>query len=593
MSQAPSVTLALLPFEVLSEEPADTRLATGFGHDLITEFARFPSLGVIAADSVSAAAGEGLDDAALAERLGTRFLMKGSFRRWENELRINVHLLEAPGGRHVWAGRYDGADLPAVHDDIAAKIVNALANQMDRSLLQSARRRHLTTLEAYECWLRGMECLQRGTSDSDEDGREFFRRAMELDPHYARAHVGVSLSHFNEWSCQTWGKWEEKENLAYDAAIQAEALDPDDAVTQLILGRIEQYRRQFDRADHRFERALSLAPNDAHILIQLCGSLTYQGKAALGWELGQRALELNPICPGWYFNYAAIPLVAMKRYEECLEYAIKAPPRQVVDAPAFMAVAAAYLGRTEDARKFLSEYQEDFTNRICCGRDPGPDEMLRWTLHVNPFRHEEDSRHLAEGLRKAGLEGSINRPTAKEPMPWPIANIFRKEGKIWTLSYEHQVVPLPDMRGLHDLARLLARPGEELASSELAAVGLQASGMEMADSQALKAYRERLREIEEEIETASTGGDDTRATALEEERETILKEVKRVTGLGGKTRKTGDAGERARSAVTWRIRHGIRKISEVHPALGSHLANSVRTGAFCSYSPEKLTSWQL
>jgi tetratricopeptide (TPR) repeat protein len=137
---------------------------------------------------------------------------------------------------------------------------------------------------------------------------------------------GLSLSYFNEWSCQIWDCFEEREQLAYDHAIRAEALDPNDAVVQLILARIEQYRRQFDRACIRLDRAHQLAPNHAGILIQLASCYTMDGNASLGWELAHRALELNPLAPAWVYCYAAIPLFVLRRYREMLEISAKAPP---------------------------------------------------------------------------------------------------------------------------------------------------------------------------------------------------------------------------------------------------------------------------
>jgi TolB-like protein len=586
-----SATLALLPFEVLSGTEEDARLARGFLHDLLSELSRFPSLGVIASDSVRAALGEGAEGATLAGRLGARYFLKGSLRRWPKQLRINAQLVEAETGHHVWAGRYEGADLPSVNDEIAAKVANALAAQVDQSLLAGARRRPPASLQAYECWLRGMECLQRGTRESDEEGRRFFEQALESDPHYARALGGLSLSYFNEWSCQAWEQFEEREKLAYEHAVRAEALDPHDAVVQLILARIEQYRRQFDRAAPRLDRARRLAPNDANILVQLGSCLAMDGDATLGWDLARQALELNPLPPGWVYCYAALPLFVLRRYRESLALSAQAPPQLVVDVPAYEAAASAYLGDQEGATRFLGEFREDFRRRIACGREPVSGELLRWVLHVNPYRREEDVAHLEEGLRKAGLEGSPRHvaPTVN----WPVANAFRQEGALWTLAYNHQVVQMPGLRGFQDLARLLAQPGVEIHAAELAGQTVRSEGMDLLDDQARRAYRARLVELEDEIGAASQAGDVGRVERLEEERERLITELGRASGLGARARKAGGSDERARTAVTWRIRNAIKRIETAHPALARHLIHSIQTGAFCRYQPERPTTWSI
>jgi hypothetical protein len=111
------------------------------------------------------------------------------------------------------------------------------------------------------------------------------------------------------------------------------------------------------------------------------------------------------------------------------------------------------------------------------------------------------------------------------------------------------------------------------------------------DEQAKRAYRHRLREIEAELAEAESANDNGRAGRISEERERLLDEMRKATGLGGRDRKMGDSAERARTAVTWRIRHAIKKLEPAHPALARHLALSIQTGVFCSYTPEKEMQW--
>ncbi|MFN0128216.1 MAG: hypothetical protein ACKV19_16190 [Verrucomicrobiales bacterium] len=585
----PPVTLLVPPFEILSEEEAWAGVARGFVLDLIVELARFPQVAVIAVESAESARRyvETRDDE------GQFCRLSGSFRRWGDGVRINLRLEDVRDGRHLWAGRYDGGPLHELHDEITARVVNALTAGVDQTLLIRARRRPPETLEAYECWLRGMDFLQRGCPDADSEARAWFDQALRIDPHFAQAQAGISLSHFNEWSCQAWGKWEEKEAAAYEAALRAEAMDPHNARVQIVLSRIEQYRREFDRAGPRLERALALAPNDAAVLIQLGLGVTLQGDAERGAELSRRALDLNPLGPPWWHAFAAVAHFALGRFENCLAHGAKSPPNVIVDTPAFLAAASAHLGRDEDAARHLRAFRDDFARRIAGGRSCSEDELLRWLLHVNPFRDPAHTRLLANGVTRAGLAGSWERPVLREPVPWTIANTFRMEGAAWTLVYEHQAVTLPDLRGLHDLALLLSRPGEALSSAELAGAKVHAIGLERADPAALRAYRERLREIEADFVEAEERADAAGAARLEEEKAALLGELSRVAGLGGRLRQTGGVADRARGAVTWRIRHAIRKIAEVHPALGRHLGNAVRTGSACGYFPEKPVSWHL
>ncbi len=588
---ATSITLALLPLENLTGAPEDTLLARGFAHDLIAELAQFPALGVIAADSAWAESREPDGGAGAAPAPQADYLLKGSVRRWGDTLRLNIQLLEASHGHHLWAGRYDSGNLLEIHDDIVAKVANALALQMDRSLLRTARRGRETPHEAYTCWLRGMECLQRGSADADLEGRRHFERALEFNPGDARALGGLSLSYFNDWSCQAWERWGDNEERAHAYAVQAEAQNPDDALVQLVLARLEQYRRHFERAGPRLHRAHALAPNDAHVLIHLALGFTLQGEAAAGWEFARRAIELNPLCPVWYYCLAMQPLFSLRRYEEALAMAAKAPPELIVDTPAYEAAAHACLGRKAEAAQCLEEFRADFKRRIAGQRESTPDELLRWILHVNPYRRPEDTAHLVEGLRRAGLEEV--RSATPAPLPWPISNVFRRDGMLWTLAFERQVIQMPGLRGLEDIARLLACPGEEVPSFALAGTPVQAGGLEILDDQARQAYRNRLRELEADIDEANAAANVARCETLEAERDRLVQELQRGLGLGGRRRTTGDPAERARMAVTWRIRHAIRKIEALHPALARHLTHSIRTGVYCRYQPERETTWSV
>ncbi len=592
MSNRP-LSIAILPFENLSGSPDDARLAGGFVQDLIAELARFPSIGVIAAESAFAAESSGLDDAGVGRRLGVEYLLKGSVRRAARALRLDAQLVQLADGRHLWAERYDVSreDLFAVQDEIAAKVANALTARIDHTVLLSTRRRQLTNLAAYECWLRGMECLQRGTIESDDEARTFFEQALAVDPQYARAQAGLSLSHFNEWSCSAWDCWETKEKLAYEHAQRAAALDPDDPVVQAILGKIEQYRRHHGPAETHYRRALHLAPNDAFVLIQLTVGFALLGEPALAAELGERALALHPLCPSWYFYYASIPHFVQRDYARSLELGVKTPTI-VTDGPAYLAAACAYLGDEARARIHLTEFRQVFTERIAGGRTPEPDEPMRWLLHVNPFRRQEDLEHLAEGVRLAGLESAPAARVVGAPIAWPVGNVFRQEGALWTVCFEHEVAHVAEVRGFHDLAQLLARPAEEVHCLALAGQSAETGrGTEVLDEPARRAYRARLRELEAELAEAEAANDPGRAERIGEEKDRLLEEMRKATGLGGRDRKMADAGERARSAVAWRIRAAIKKLERAHPALARHLGNSVKTGVFCSYTPEKETCW--
>ena len=186
-------------------------------------------------------------------------------------------------------------------------------------------------------------------------------------------------------------------------------------------------------------------------------------------------------------------------------------------------------------------------------------------------------------------------------MAHPGQGVFRRAGTSWTLSYAGQTVRLPDAKGLRDLAILLSRPGQPVPATELLALcgggqltraGLGLGADAMLDERAKREYRHRLGELEEEIADAQDMGDAERADRARAEREAIAHELAAALGLAGRDRGLGDTRERARKAVTARLRDSLARITQAHPRLGRHLQASITTGTACTYQPAEPITWQ-
>jgi TolB-like protein/tetratricopeptide (TPR) repeat protein len=586
--------LAVLSFENPSGDPEQDYFARGFVEDVVTELSRFPTLEVIHPHTSFALTGSRLPDA-----LPVGYLLQGSVRRLGDTVRIAVQLVGADSGRQIWADRFDAPAerLFAVQDQIVARVASTLAIQIDGARLHRARRKPLASLEVYDCWLRGLDCLRRGTAEDDERARQFFERALTLDPHWARGHAGISLSHFNEWSCQAWELWDEKERLAFDHAQRAVDLDDRDALIQIVLGRILLYRRQFEEAARHVDRATDLNPNDADVLAHAALCRAYLGDAQSAIGLAAKAVRLNPYHPDWYLYCAALPLFLQQRYAEVVAQVSKAP-QAMVDLPAYLAASHALMGEPARAAACLETFLSDFVEKIAFGRPAEPGEPLRWLLHVNPFRRLEDADLLIRGLRLAGLPADPDeRAVRAVPQPRNDASlhaVFRREGGLWTLAFDGAVVQLTEAKGFHDLAELLARPEARIHCLELAGRSTEPRGDDpVLDARARQELGARARELEEEIDEADRLNDRGRAERAREELDHIVTALADALGLGGRSRRLGSAAERARSAVTWRLRNAIRKIATAHPGLGRHLDNTIRTGTYCAYTPDKPVDWVL
>jgi predicted ATPase len=171
--------------------------------------------------------------------------------------------------------------------------------------------------------------------------------------------------------------------------------------------------------------------------------------------------------------------------------------------------------------------------------------------------------------------------------------VLRREGDVWTLSRGGRHVRLRDSKGLQYLATLIASPGRDVHVLELAGGSVDEPASELLDDTARTAYRRRLAELEEDLEEAERFADPERVARLQDERDALYEELSSAIGLGGRPRLSASSAERARKAVTNRLRDTLVRVEQEDPELGAHLRASVRMGSVCAYRPEPRSPWSL
>jgi tetratricopeptide (TPR) repeat protein len=200
------------------------------------------------------------------------------------------------------------------------------------------------------------------------------------------------------------------------------------------------------------------------------------------------------------------------------------------------------------------------------------------------------------------LNGVAPPPASAVTAPAPVVTLAAvevptatREGDVWALTYAGATVRVRDSTGLGHLTRLLANPGAELHVLDLAAGqprrSQAAARSPVLDDAAKAEYRRRIDELRAEVAEATEWNDQVRAAKAEAELDALTSELRRAVGLGGRDRPVADEAERARFAVSKAMRTAIRRIAEHHPQLGAHLARSVRTGTFCTYTAD--VRWQV
>ena len=255
---------------------------------------------------------------------------------------------------------------------------------------------------------------------------------------------------------------------------------------------------------------------------------------------------------------------------------------------AFLGLLATRLGRPGEAVDYLGEavaFTESvgaLPDLVLCLEGTAAALDLRQAPGDRPkaAEYRARARAIAERLGVPGLTGRL----AKAPGQWSL----RRDGEDWLLVAGPERARLRDGRGLHYLRALLAAPGTEIPALDLAAggPGLADTGAEpLLDPTARDAYRRRIRELDSELAAADRAGDPVAAERADAERQELIGELRRATGLAGRPRRAAADAERARVNVTRTIRATIDRITAAAPIAGAHLQASVRTGIACRYQP--------
>ena len=256
----------------------------------------------------------------------------------------------------------------------------------------------------------------------------------------------------------------------------------------------------------------------------------------------------------------------------------------------YLGLLAAELGRPDDAAQLLSEaiaLEEQIgalpwlaltvaaLAEVLSNRAATDDVAAKMVS-----QHRRRARDIAQQLGMNGLLRSL-APPAEE---WTL----RREGDDWMLLAGQELARLPDSRGLRYLRALLAVPGREISSLDLAAGGAglhDARPEQTLDAAARDAYRRRLSALDAQLDLADSTGDAELAQHVENERQALVAELRRSSGLGGRPRRLAAEDERARVNVTRTLRSAVDRIASVAPSAGAHLASSIRTGRACRYEP--------
>ncbi len=356
-------SIAVLPFTNMSGDPAQDTFADGMTDDLITDLSKISDLFVVARNSSFVYKGKPVEIRKVAEDLGVRYVLEGSVRRSNGQVRVNAQLIDATTGGHLWAERYDGnvTDIFAVQDAFIRKIVGALAVNLSAEEQEEIARGQSANIEAREAFQEGWEHYFRFSSADNAKAAEQFKIAVELDPEYGRAYSALGMVYVR--GCQ----WLWNEDLGMSAgeanstaqSYLSEGKKRSSSLTNVAASQIHLYNERHDEAFTEAARAIALDPNDPEAQVAMALAMITTGRPEAGLEFVETALRLNPSHPNHYVLAHGMAYFAMGDLEQAatvLKEALDGDPDAVELAP-LLAATYAQLGRREEARAALLQYQ--------------------------------------------------------------------------------------------------------------------------------------------------------------------------------------------------------------------------------------------
>jgi adenylate cyclase len=390
-------SIAVLPLANLSDDPQQEYFSDGMTEDLITALSKISGLFVIARTSVFTYKGKPVKVQQVSQDLGVRYVLEGSVRKAAERVRITAQLIDATTGTHLWAERYDRVleDVFTVQDEITRNIVTALEVQLTSGEQVRLWRQGTTSPEAYDTFLRGRDYAMRKTREDTVQARRLFERAIELDPGFAMAYVGLASTFTLEvrlgWSPSLAEPLQRARELTHKAIALDDALA--DAYGQL--GYILLLQRQHEQAITAGQHAIALSPNGADVHALLAVTLNFSGRPADGLAMIEKAMRLSPVYPSWYVHVLGMSHYLVGRYEEALAAFMHSRDRSP-DAwfpYVGLVLTSVQLGREGAARVAAAEILK---------RDPA--FSLERYAAIQPYQNSADLTQELDILRQGGLK---------------------------------------------------------------------------------------------------------------------------------------------------------------------------------------------
>jgi adenylate cyclase len=389
-------SIAVLPFENMMGDPGQEYFTDGFTEQIITSLSKIPALFVISRNSTFTYKGKPVKVQQVSKELGVRYVLEGSVQKTNGRIRINVQLIDAISGQHVWAESYDRdlKDIFGLQDEVILKITSAMSVNLTAGEQAVAWAQGTKSLEAYLKLMQGREYRFKGNRESNALARRLAEEAIALDRKYADAYVLLGTTHINDVYLGTSQSPKDSIAKATEFIQTALAVNGSLADAHSMLGVLYSWSGRYDEGIAEAERGVELDPNSGQAYYNLTLVLRWAGKSKEAIPVIRKALRLEPIPPDNYVQQLALVYLQTGDCKEAIAACDKGLKRQPDHLVSRIIMAAVYgsCGREKEARKEAAEVL-----RI------NPKFTVESFMMKIPYKNPADRDRTAQGLRKAGL----------------------------------------------------------------------------------------------------------------------------------------------------------------------------------------------
>ena len=386
-------SIAVLPFENLSEDKANAYFADGIQEEILTRLSRIGDLKVISRTSTQRFRNSPENISQIARQLGVANILEGGVRKAGDQVRVHVQLIDAESDSHLWAERYDRklTDIFAVESEIAAKIADALQARLTGAERRAISSQPTENSEAHQLYLRGRFYWNKWVGPEFDKSRQYYQQAIELDPNYALAYAGLADFYgfaFGFGYLPPEEKWAKAQE---DNAKKALELDPTlgEAYNSLASDKLY-YHRDWPGAERDFRRGLELSPNFAEMHAHYAFCLVLFGRNEEALAEMRRAFDLDPLSPRGGFGSARL-FFFMRQYDAALDRY-----RKTLELDPSWAFAHEWLGYAYEKKNMAKE------------------AIGEWSKALHLSGVDEDASLLEGTYAESGFEAAVHALAQKQ-----------------------------------------------------------------------------------------------------------------------------------------------------------------------------------